>query len=134
MLSKAQSAYVPCRNVIYYGIAASFAEISNARYIIGGHNKNDSENFPDSSPKFFDSFNKTATIGRFTGDRTGRVILPFANLDKSEVIKLGLRLNVPFELTWSRYTSDKRPCNQCLSCRLRAESFEKAELSDPLLD
>ena len=108
MLSKAQSAYVPCRNVIYYGIAASFAEISNARYIIGGHNKDDSENFPDSSPKFFDSFNKTATIGRFTGNRTGRVILPFANLDKSEVIKLGSRLKLPFELTWSCYTSDKR--------------------------
>ncbi len=94
-LSKAQSAYVPCRNVIYYGIAASFAEISNARYIVGGHNKNDSENFPDSSPKFFDSFNRTITIGRFTGDLTGKVILPFAKLDKSEVIKL----RIAFERT-----------------------------------
>ncbi|HXQ91451.1 MAG TPA: 7-cyano-7-deazaguanine synthase [Nitrososphaerales archaeon] len=133
MLSKAQSAYVPCRNVIYYGIAASFAEISNARYIVGGHNKNDSENFPDSSQKFFDSFNETATIGRFTGDRTGKVILPFAKLDKSEVIKLGSRLNVPFELTWSCYTSNKTPCKKCLSCKLRAESFEIAGLQDPLV-
>jgi 7-cyano-7-deazaguanine synthase len=119
--------------MIFYGIAASFAEISNSRYIVGGHNKNDFENYPDSSPMFFDSFNKTATLGRFTGSKTGKVILPFAKLDKSEIVKLGARLKVPFELTWSCYTSSKRPCGRCLSCILRARSFEKAGMADPLL-
>ena len=133
MLSKAESAYVPCRNVIYYGIAASFAEVSDCKYIVGGHNRNDSENFPDSSQKFFDSFNKTASIGRYSGDRTGKVVLPFTNLDKSQVIRLGSSLKVPFELTWSCYTSNKKPCGVCLSCGLRADSFEKAGLKDPLL-
>ena len=132
-LLDAESAYIPSRNLIFYGIAASFAEIGNDKYIVGGHNKNDGETFPDSSKEFFQLFNETATLGRVTGNRTGRVILPFANLDKSEVLKLGAKLKVPFELTWSCYTSSKKPCGKCLSCKLRAESFEKAGLVDPLL-
>ena len=129
----AQSAYIPSRNLIFYGIAASFAEISDSKYIVGGHNKNDAENFPDSSPNFFDLFNETATLGRITKNKTGKVILPFGKLDKSEVLLLGARLEVPFQLTWSCYKSGKRPCEKCLSCRLRAESFQKAGLNDPLV-
>jgi 7-cyano-7-deazaguanine synthase len=132
-LLSAQSAYIPSRNLIFYGIAASFAEINDSKYIVGGHNKNDAENFPDSSPNFFKLFNETATLGRITKNRTGKVILPLGKLDKSEVLLLGARLKVPFQLTWSCYTSGKRPCGKCLSCRLRAESFRKASLSDPLL-
>ncbi len=70
-------------------------------YIVGGHNKSDSENFPDASMNFFRLFNQAATAGRFTKGKTGRVILPFGNMEKFEVLKLGARLNVPFELTWS---------------------------------
>lgn len=133
-LSRAQSAYIPCRNLIFYGIAASFAEISDSKYIVGGHNKNDSETFPDSSEGFFQLFNQVAAAGRVTGARTGEVILPLAKLDKSDVLRLGSELRVPFELTWSCYRSGKRPCGKCLSCRLREESFRKAGLRDPLLD
>jgi len=132
-LSSAESAYIPCRNLIFYGIAASFAEIADSKYIVGGHNKNDSENFPDSSEGFFRLFNKTASVGKVTGSMTGKVILPLAKLDKSEVLQLGANLQVPFELTWSCYRSGKRPCGKCLSCRLREESFRKAGLHDPLL-
>jgi len=132
-LSNAESAYIPSRNLIFYGIASSFAEISNAKFIVGGHNKNDSENFPDSSKNFFDLFNKTGSTGKITKGLTGNVILPFQKLDKSEVLKLGARLHVPFELTWSCYRSFERPCENCLSCRVRAQSFQKAGLKDPLL-
>lgn len=132
-LLKAQSAYIPCRNLIFYGIAASFAEVADAEFIVGGHNKNDVGNFPDSSPQFFSLFNKTASFGRVTKNRTGKVILPFGSLDKSEVLTLGAKLKVPFELTWSCYKSGRRPCGKCLSCRLRDESFRKSGLKDPLL-
>ncbi len=133
-LSGAQSSYISCRNLIFYGIAASFAEISNSRYIVGGHNRNDAETFPDSSLDFFRQFNRTASLGRITGNKTGRVLLPFAKLDKAQVLQLGARLLVPFELTWSCYKSGKTPCQKCLSCRLRAESFQRAGLRDPLLN
>ncbi len=133
-LIAAQSAYIPSRNLIFYGIASSYAEIGDFRYIVGGHNKNDSRNFPDSSQSFFRLFNRVASRGRITKDRTGEVVLPFARLDKSEVLLMGAGLKVPFELTWSCYKSGKRPCGKCLSCKLRAESFQKAGLRDPLLD
>jgi len=132
-LSRVPSAYIPCRNIVFYGIAASIAESSDARFIIGGHNKDDALTYPDSSSLFFDLFNKTASIGRITRGRTGRVILPLARLDKSEVVRLGSNLRVPFELTWSCYKNGKNPCDKCPACILRKEAFEKAGIEDPLL-
>lgn len=133
LLKSAPSAYIPSRNMIFYGIASSFAETIDAKYIIGGHNRNDVESFPDSSPRFFSSFNSTASIGKISGNRTGRVVLPLSHLDKSQVVNLGCKLGVPFELTWSCYTSNPRPCGKCHSCRLRKEAFRKAGVPDPLM-
>ena len=132
LLANAPSAYIPSRNIIFYGIASSFAEIIDAKYIVGGHNKNDVESFPDSSPKFFERFNATASLGKISKDRTGHVTLPFSRLEKSEVVKLGSKLNVPFEMTWSCYASDKAPCGKCHSCILRSRAFREAGLIDPL--
>lgn len=132
-LKGSPSAYIPCRNMIFYGIAASFAEVLDMKYIIGGHNKDDIVNFPDSSGEFFSLFNKTASIGRISGDRTGRVLLPLARLSKTEVVKLGAKLEVPFEHTWSCYKSGKIPCGKCHACALRKNSFGSAGLQDPLV-
>lgn len=132
-LQTAPSAYIPSRNIIFYGIASSIAEIRDAKYIVGGHNKNDVESFPDSSRRFFNEFNRTGSIGRISKGRTGRVILPLSNLNKSQVVKLGKRLGVPFEMTWSCYTSQRIPCGECHSCILRREAFEKAQMADPLM-
>jgi len=133
LLKKAPSAYIPSRNIIFYGIASSFAEIADAKYIIGGHNKNDVESFPDSSQSFFDHFNNTALMGKISKGRTGKIGMPLSRLDKSEVIKLGWKLGVPFEMTWSCYSSDRKPCKKCPSCRLRIDAFRKAGISDPLM-
>lgn len=132
LLRNAPSAYIPSRNIIFYGIAASVAEIMDAKYIVGGHNKNDVESFPDSSQEFFDRFNEAASVGRLSGHRTGKVILPLARMDKSEVVKLGNRLRVPFEMTWSCYTSNREPCGRCHSCLLRRKAFSEAGIEDPL--
>jgi 7-cyano-7-deazaguanine synthase len=132
VLKNAPSAYIPCRNVIFYGIAASLAEVLDCRYLIGGHNKDDIRNFPDASPLFFESFNRTASIGRISKDRTGEVVLPLANLDKASVVRLGKKLGVPFEYTWSCYKSEKSPCGKCPACLLRAQAFREARIPDPL--
>jgi 7-cyano-7-deazaguanine synthase len=132
LLKKADSAYIPSRNMIFYGIATSFAEIEDASYIVAGHNKDDVSSFPDASTNFFNHFNATTKIGLFTGKRTGRVILPLSKLSKARVIKLGAKLGVPFELTWSCYRSSKAPCGSCHSCKLRTRAFKEAEIRDPL--
>lgn len=132
-LRDAPSSYIPSRNVIFYGIAASIAEVSDSRFIIGGHNRDDVKSFPDSSPAFFLSLNKTLNIGRISGGKTGRIILPLSKLSKGEVIELGIKLGVPFETTWSCYRSWNKPCDVCPSCVLRANAFREANLQDPLL-
>jgi 7-cyano-7-deazaguanine synthase len=131
-LSRAESSYIPSRNIIFYGIASSFAEVSNSRFIVGGHNKDDIKNFPDSSLKFFRLFNSATKTGLLSGARTGRVIVPLAELSKAEVIKLGSKLGVPFELTWSCYKSSRKPCGKCHSCTLRRTAFQTARIPDPL--
>lgn len=132
LLNDAEHAYIPSRNVIFYGIASSIAEVINARFIVGGHNSDDISNFPDSSPRFFKQFNKTTEIGLYTGAKTGRVVMPFSKLSKAEVIRLGAEMKVPFELTWSCYRSSQRPCLECHSCKLRVSAFAEAGIKDPL--
>ncbi len=129
----APGAYISSRNMIFYGIATSIAEIAGARYIVGGHNKDDTNSFRDSSREFFDQFNKTSAIGLHTGSKTGRVILPLSKMSKAQVVLLGDKLGVPFDLTWSCYGSGRHPCGKCHSCLLRASAFKEAGILDPLV-
>ena len=131
-LRGAPSGYISSRNVIFYGIATSFAELIGSKYIVGGHNKEDVSSFPDSSSEFFNRFNKTTAVGLYTGSETGRVILPLSKLTKTEVVLLGDKLGVPFNLTWSCFMSGRKPCSVCLSCSLRASAFKEAGMLDPL--
>ena len=93
-LIAAQSAYIPSRNLIFYGIASSYAEIGDFRYIVGGHNKNDSRKFPDLSQSSFRLLDR-ACLQQVAKDRTGEVVLPFARLDKSEVLLMGAGFEAP---------------------------------------
>lgn len=131
-LKRAPSAYIPSRNLIFYGIASSLAELSDSKYIVGGHNRDDVRSFPDSKLSFFESLNHTASAGKISGDRTGRIIIPLSKLSKSSVIKLGQELGVPFQDTWSCYRSGRKPCGKCSSCILRAKAFLTAGITDPL--
>ncbi len=133
MLKKAPKAYIHCRNSVFYGIASSLAETLDAKYIIGGHNRDDARTFPDSAPNFFDSFNKTTSLGKISKARTGKVIMPLSALDKSQVVKLGSELGVPFDLTWSCYLSRKKPCGKCTACQLREIAFRRVGIIDPLM-
>ena len=131
-LKSAPSAYVPCRNLIFYAIACSFSEIYDCDYIVGGHIKEDSKIFRDSSHKFFRALDKITAMALFTGSRTSRIIQPLSTLSKVDVIKLGQKLGVPFELTWSCYKQKPVPCGKCVACKLRREAFTKAGITDPL--
>ena len=133
LLRKAPSAYISSRNLIFYAIASSFAEITDAKYIVGGHNRDDVRYFPDSSAKFFRLFNRTAAFGKLSKGLTGKVILPLSNLGKVDVVKLGNQLGVPFELTWTCYHSGRSPCRKCPACILRLSAFHKAGVIDPLM-
>jgi len=125
------STYVPARNIIFLSFALSCAEAIKAKTIFIGVNARDFSGYPDCRPDFYRAFRKAAKAG--LSDKDIRISTPLINKTKAQIIKLGKRLGVPFELSWSCYRGGKRPCGECDSCRFRAKGFREAGLQDPLL-
>jgi len=125
--------YIPGRNLIFYGLAGHYAELDAVRYIVGGHNGIDPESFPDASPKFFNFFNSMYRLGLWSYDKTPvQILLPLSGKSKVEVVKLGLDLKVPLEITWSCYWDRDLHCGTCASCVERKEAFRALGIEDPI--
>lgn len=129
------STYVPSRNAIFLSFGLSCAEATGARMVIIGANARDYSGYPDCRPDFVRSAERTFALGTKAGrqGRKIRIMAPLLRLGKSEIVELGCRLGVPWELTWSCYRGGARPCGRCDSCRLRALGFKKAGITDPLV-
>jgi len=135
MVKGIPSTYVPARNTIFLSMALSFAEAIGAEEIFIGAHQFDSSGYPDCRPEFYKAFGEVIKMGTKAGHdkRDISIKTPLINRTKTQIVKIGSRLNVPFELTWSCYRGGKYPCGRCDSCRLRAKGFKEAGLSDPLL-
>jgi 7-cyano-7-deazaguanine synthase len=128
------STYVPSRNIIFLTIASAIAESRGARSVFIAANAIDFSGYPDCTPEFIESFQKTLDIGTKAG-REGRGIrieAPILHKSKAEIVKEAARLKVPLELTWSCYKGGRKACGTCDSCLLRLEGFRVAGLEDPL--
>ena len=62
-----------------------------------------------------------------------KVIAPFVSKNKAEVVKAGLALKTPYELTWSCYEGGEKPCGTCGTCIDRAKAFEANGVKDPAI-
>lgn len=132
--TKVSSAYVPARNIVFYGIAAAYAETLGADKIVFGSNADDAKQLPDARPEFIQLMNELVGIGTRVG-REGsavKIVNPLIDYNKSEVLKLAIRLQVPLELTWSCYEDAQIPCGKCRGCLTRKKAFEVLGISDPL--
>ena len=127
--------YVPARNLVLLSIAAAYAETVGAGAIFIGANAIDYSGYPDCRPEFLRAFEEAARLGTKCGvsGRPLRIEAPLLHLSKSQIVRLGASLLVPFGMTWSCYRGDKRPCGKCDSCMLRAKGFAEAGIPDPLL-
>ncbi|MEI6438286.1 MAG: 7-cyano-7-deazaguanine synthase QueC [Candidatus Omnitrophota bacterium] len=121
------STYVPARNIIFVSFAASFAEASGARTIFIGANALDYSGYPDCRPSFFKAFQKALDAGLKAGVEHHAISIetPLIRMSKAQIIRLGLKLGVPYDKTWSCYQGGARACGVCDSCRLRAKGFEE---------
>ncbi len=115
--------YVPARNTIFLSFALSFAEAIGARNIFIGANARDFSGYPDCRPAYFKKFNEL--LRKATKARGIEIKAPLLYKTKKEIVDLGRRLGVPFELTWSCYEGGNRPCGKCDACRLRAKGLER---------
>jgi len=128
--------YVPGRNLIFLSVAVSYAETIAAEAVYIGVNALDYSGYPDCRPEFVRSFEQTAALATKAGvgGRPVRIETPLVRMTKADIVREGVRLGVPFELTWSCYKGGDAPCGVCDSCLLRRKGFAEAGVRDPLED
>jgi 7-cyano-7-deazaguanine synthase len=122
--------YVPFRNAHFLAAAVSWAEVLGADKIYIGAVEQDSSGYPDCRPAYYQAFN--AVIAAGTKEGNIEVVTPLIAMRKSEIVRLGLELDAPFDLTWSCYSRQDRACGVCDSCAQRLRAFQEAGASDPL--
>jgi 7-cyano-7-deazaguanine synthase len=122
--------YVPFRNAHFLSVAVSWAEVIGAGKIYIGAVEPDSSGYPDCRPAYYEAFNRVIKAGTKEGNI--EVVTPLIAMHKAEIVRLGLELNAPFDLTWSCYSSQDRACGVCDSCVLRLRAFATAGATDPI--
>ncbi len=129
---KPVSTYVPFRNGLMLSAAASIAISIGASEVWYGAHADDAAGsaYPDCSEEFFQDIDSAIYEG--SGEQV-HVYAPFILFPKSEVVKTGLEIGVPYELTWSCYNGGDKPCGKCGTCIDRAEAFKVNGVKDPAL-
>lgn len=125
------TSYVPFRNGNILAIAASWAEVLGAEALVVGATQVDYSGYPDCREDFFNAMEKAINLG--TKPETNlNIITPIINFKKSDIVKVGIEAGVPFEYTWSCYSSNDKACGKCDSCILRLKGFSEAGTDDPI--
>jgi len=125
------SSYVPFRNAHLLSAAVSWGEVQEASRIYIGAVAEDSSGYPDCRPEFYEAFQRVIDVGTKPQTRI-EIRTPVIGLKKSEIIRKGLELGAPLELTWSCYRESVRACGTCDSCALRLRAFREAGVADPI--
>ncbi len=125
----ARAVWVPNRNGVFINIAASFAESLGADHIIAGFNSEEAATFPDNSIQFINSANQALLLSTFTKPK---VISYIQSYNKTGIVNMGIKLKVPFELTYSCYNTvpSGKMCGKCESCSRTRRAFKKTGYYD----
>ena len=130
------STYVPFRNGLMLSAAASFAGSlfgdEPVEIYIGAHADDAAGNaYADCREDFIRTLDAAIRIGTY---EKIRVVAPFVDETKADIVKVGLELGVPYELTWSCYEGGEKHCGRCATCRDRAAAFAANGIKDPAED
>lgn len=123
--------YVPFRNANMLSIAVSWAEVLGAEALFVGAVEEDSSGYPDCRESFYDAYQRVIETGT-KNERPLRIHTPLIHLSKAEIVRQGLALDAPLELSWSCYKNEQRACGVCESCALRLRGFRLAGAVDPI--
>ncbi|WP_292426203.1 7-cyano-7-deazaguanine synthase QueC [Methanoregula sp.] len=123
--------YVPFRNANLLAIATSYAEAKGADAIFIGVQALDYSGYPDCRPQFIDAFRRVIELGT---KETSHIELftPFIHMTKTDILRVGNDLRVPYKHTWSCYQNEKKACGTCGSCHFRREAFRALGMTDPI--
>ncbi len=125
--------YVPARNLIFLAVAMGVAEARDLDAVSIGVNALDYSGYPDCRPAFIASFAATAQLATKRGveGRPVQIRTPLLDKSKADIVRLGIAVDAPLELTWSCYRGGDQPCGTCDACDLRAKGFATAGRNDP---
>jgi len=122
---------VPGRNSIFLSVGASLAEIIGYESVFFCPTLEDYRSYPDCRVDFIDAISIALVFG--SGGKIKGVYAPFVKMSKAEIVKLGVSLRVPFQLTHTCYNGSVPPCGVCDACVERIEAFKSNRLNDPLI-
>lgn len=123
---------VPNRNAMMLSIAFAVAVAEQAEIVAAGFHAGDHYIYPDCRPAFveaFDAMERLAVEG--FGHPQLRLVTPFVNIGKHDIVNIGHELGVPFEETWSCYKGREKQCGRCGTCVERKLAFQEASIADP---
>lgn len=128
---KPVSTYVPFRNGLFLSSAAAIALSKGCSKIYYGAHADDAAGnaYPDCSSDFNNAMNTAIYEG---SGKQLTIEAPFINKNKAGVVKLGMELGVPYELTWSCYEGHDKACGKCGTCIDRIAAFELNGIKDPI--
>lgn len=126
--------YVPFRNGLFLSIATAYADSlfpgEEVEIYYGAHADDAAgQAYADCSPEFAKAMDEAINIGTYGKIHINR---PLINMNKAEVVKTGLNLNVPYELTWSCYEGGDKACGTCGTCIDRLNAFKLNGVEDPI--
>jgi 7-cyano-7-deazaguanine synthase len=120
---------VPFRNGIFLSVLAGLADSLGCQYLFIGAHAGDHFIYPDCRPVFMENMYNAIRLGT---DSNVELRTPFIEKTKKDLVAIGSKLNVPFELTRTCYSDQPNACGLCGSCQERLEAFHLNNLEDPL--
>ena len=125
-----QATVVPNRNAIMLSIACALAITKNAEAVAFGAHAGDHFIYPDCRPEFVSAFQTMVDLA-VEGQGSLQILAPLLSMTKTDIVRIGDELGVPFERTWSCYKGGELHCGTCGTCYERREAFAQAHLVDP---
>jgi 7-cyano-7-deazaguanine synthase len=123
---------VPNRNAILLAIAFGVAAAEQVEAVAAAVHGGDHFIYPDCRPDFIEAF-ETMQRHALEGLASITLYTPFVRLSKTDIVREGAQLAVPFAETWSCYQGGERHCGRCGTCVERREAFHLAGIEDPTL-
>jgi 7-cyano-7-deazaguanine synthase len=122
--------WVPNRNGLFINIAASYGDAFGYGRIVTGFNAEEGATFPDNTPQFVKAINKSLA---YSCEKKVEVVAPVIELNKEEIIREGMKIDAPLDLSWSCYFAGAKHCGKCESCMRRARAFKRVGVPDPAM-
>ena len=124
-----KSTVVPNRNMILISLALGYAVTKEAEEVWFGAHSGDHAIYPDCRPEFVEKMDAVARIANYSPIA---VKAPYIAMSKTEILAIGLNMQLDYGLTWTCYEGKELACGSCGACHERLESFAANNVIDPI--